>query len=420
MVVVTVILAVLLFCCVASAIVPIRRDPLTGIAFMTGWLTGELAGQLIVVVIAVTALLASLGGFSSSLGALAVGLLAASLLGLLVLLVVGRRSRHVVHRALSATPGFVIPMPADEMAARWGVWWRMAIAVPLPGPSIQVIKNLSYATDTERVHQLDIIRPVEPTHAAPVMIYVHGGAWTLGDKREQGKPMMYELAARGWVCATINYSLSPKATWPEHIIDVLRAIAWVKEHIAEFGGDPGFVAISGGSAGGHLAALAALAGDDPAFKPGFEGADCSLDACVPLYGVLDMTANPKTSARFGPGLRILLERRVIKERISEAPELFEAASPIHRVRSDAPAFFVLQGRNDTLVPVDVARAFVAALRAVSARPVAYAEMPLAQHAFDVLASPRSSATTAGIVAFLDAVRAMQAAPAAERDSSARG
>ncbi|HEY2214375.1 MAG TPA: hypothetical protein VGH31_04905, partial [Acidimicrobiales bacterium] len=70
----------------------------------------------------------------------------------------------------------------------------------------------------------------------------------------------------------------------------------------------------------------------------------------------------------------------------------------------APPFFVLHGRNDTLVPVDVARTFVASLRAVSKAPVAYAELPLAQHAFDVLASLRCQATTAGVAAFLEAAR----------------
>jgi len=84
--------------------------------------------------------------------------------------------------------------------------------------------------------------------------------------------------------------------------------------------------------------------------------------------------------------------------------VFRAASPTLRVRADAPPFFVLHGQNDTLVPVDVARTFVAALRAVSQAPVAYAELPLAQHAFDVLASLRCQASTAGVAAFLDAAR----------------
>jgi acetyl esterase/lipase len=83
------------------------------------------------------------------------------------------------------------------------------------------------------------------------------------------------------------------------------------------------------------------------------------------------------------------------------------------VHAGAPPFFVLHGRNDTLVPVSVARTFVAALGAVSRAPVAYAELPLAQHAFDVLASLRCRATTDGVAAFLDAARwrATRRAPA---------
>jgi acetyl esterase/lipase len=216
--------------------------------------------------------------------------------------------------------------------------------------------------------------------------------------------MMYELVARGWVCVAINYRLSPKATWPDHMVDAKRAVAWVKEHIAEYGGDPAFVAVSGGSAGGHLCALLALTAGDAAFQPGFEEADASVDACVPFYGVMDMTGSPEGIGRYGPGLIELLEKSVMKVSAAEHPEVYRDASPTLRVRPDAPPFFVLQGRNDTLVPVDVARTFVAELRAVSRAPVAYAELPLAQHAFDVLASLRCQATTAGVASFLDAAR----------------
>ena len=159
------------------------------------------------------------------------------------------------------------------------------------------------------------------------MVYIHGGAWIIGDKREQGKPMMYELVARGWVCVAINYRLSPKATWPDHIVDAKRAVAWVKEHIAEYGGDPSFVAVSGGSAGGHLCALLALSAGDPAYQPGFEDADTSVQACVPFYGVMDMTGDPDGSGLYGPGLLKMLEKSVMKTTMAEHPEVFRSASP---------------------------------------------------------------------------------------------
>ena len=66
------------------------------------------------------------------------------------------------------------------------------------------------------------------------------------------------MAERGWICVSMAYRVSPRNTWPAHIVDVKRALAWVKENIADYGGDPDFVAITGGSAGGHLTALAAL------------------------------------------------------------------------------------------------------------------------------------------------------------------
>lgn len=122
---------------------------------------------------------------------------------------------------------------------------------------------------------------------APVLVQVPGGAWVLGWRRPQAYPLMSHLAARGWVCVSLNYRVSPRHTWPDHIVDVKRALAWVKENIAAYGGDPNFVAISGGSAGGHLCALAALTPNDPRFQPGFEQVDTSVAAAVPVYGRYD-------------------------------------------------------------------------------------------------------------------------------------
>ncbi len=131
-----------------------------------------------------------------------------------------------------------------------------------------------------------------------------------------------------------------------------------------------------------------------------------MQACVPFYGVMDLTGSPEGSARFGPGLREMLEEKVMKVKESERPELFRDASPTYRVNAGAPPFLVLQGVNDTLVPVETARIFVDRLRSVSRQPVGYAELPLAQHAFDVLASLRCQATTSAVGDFLDGALAV--------------
>ena len=399
---------------------PVRRDPITGTVFVVGWLTGELAGQLAVLDVVVVALLVAGHAADHTLGVIGLVLNAVAVIGLLVLLVVGRQARQVVCESLANTPGMSIDVSPDDLRPRWGRWWLVALGVPLPSRSTTITRNIDYLGDGARRHLLDIYAPRDVEAGAPVLVYVHGGAWVIGDKREQGRPMMFELVARGWVCVAINYRLSPTATWPDHIVDVLSAIAWVKAHIAEYGGDPSFVALAGGSAGGHLAALAALAAGDPVFQPGFEDVDTSVDACIPIYGVLDMTADPATSGKHGPGLRILLEHRVFKKKLREHRAEFEAASPLHRIHAGAPPFLVLHGTNDTLVPVAVPRTFVPALRAVSENPVAYVELPLAQHAFDVTASPRTSATTAGVVAFLNAVRARASGSPLRSEGAAHG
>jgi acetyl esterase/lipase len=239
-----------------------------------------------------------------------------------------------------------------------------------------------------------------PTAKAPVLLQVPGGAWITGNKQAQAYPLMSHLAERGWVCVAMSYRLSPRATWPDAVVDVKRALAWVKEHISEFGGDPDFVAITGGSAGGHLSSLTALTPNDPAFQPGFEDVDTTVRAAVPFYGVYDWVDDQRTGHS---GLPRLLERMVVKQSLSAAPEVYAAASPIRRVNADAPPTFLLHGTADSLVPVEQARAFAGALREVSRAPVVYAELPFAQHAFDFFGSIRSAASAVAVERFLGVV-----------------
>ncbi len=117
---------------------------------------------------------------------------------------------------------------------------------------IETIHDIAYGEHGVFNH-LDIVRPAGPiVPGRPVLLHIHGGAWMIGEKHKEALPLIRHLAQRGWVVATINYRLSPAAKWPAHIVDAKRALAWVREHIAEHGGDPGFIAVTGGSAGGHL------------------------------------------------------------------------------------------------------------------------------------------------------------------------
>ena len=162
--------------------------------------------------------------------------------------------------------------------------------------------------------------------------------------------------------------------------------------------------MSGGSAGGHLAALLALTPGDPDFQPGFEAADASVDACVPFYGVYDMTAGRGTTG-YDEGLLTLLERRVFKRTHRRRPRRLRSriapppgAAPTRRRSSwstgptTPSSRWPRPGRS------------CSALRAVSKSPVLYAELPYTQHAFDVLPSVRSAHAVAAVVRFLEGVR----------------
>jgi acetyl esterase/lipase len=391
---------------VLNAYRPVRHELLSVPSFFAGWYTGEMPLWHIVWQVGATVAFALTGAFGFWPGWVGLGVNLAAWAGLLVLARISARSGQVLaaaERELRLPVADGIDLPESGRHTMWR-FPRLIYPVPRPVRSIEFVRNLDYAGDGRASHRLDIVRRRgQPPQGAPVLVYIHGGAWVIGDKREQGFPLMFELARRGWVTVTINYGLSPRATWPDHIVDCKRAVAWVREHIAEYGGDPGFIAVSGGSAGGHLAALLALSADDRTFQPGFEQADTSVAASVPFYGVYDMTAG-RGSSRYDRGLLNLLEKRVFKRRLADDPGPFEAASPLYRVRPDAPPFFVIHGTNDTLVPVTDARRFVDALRAVSTAPVLYAELPFTQHAFDVLPSIRTAQAVAAVVRFLEAVR----------------
>ncbi|MBZ0253052.1 MAG: alpha/beta hydrolase, partial [Candidatus Methylomirabilis sp.] len=229
-------------------------------------------------------------------------------------------------------------------------------------------------------------------------LQIHGGGWTVASKDHQALPLMNHLASHGWVCVSSNYRLSPHATFPDHLIDVKLAIKWMREVGPEYGGDPNFIVITGGSAGGHLCSLAALTANDPEYQPGFEGVDTRLRACVPFYGVYDFMDRHGVAHR--NGIDGLLERSVMKGSQDEIPEEWEKASPIARIHPEAPPFFVVHGDRDSLVSVHDARHFVEFLRKTSRAPVAYAELPGAQHAFEVFASPRTLHTVNAVERFL--------------------
>ncbi|WP_195908629.1 alpha/beta hydrolase [Novosphingobium sp. Gsoil 351] len=248
---------------------------------------------------------------------------------------------------------------------------------------IKRIQGVAYAQGGER-NTLDIITSSDaPTEDARVLIHIPGGAWVTGKRNQQARPLIHHLARNGWVCVDINYRLGPRNRFPAMLTDVLRAIAWVKTHIAVYGGDPGRIVLTGGSAGGHLTALAALAHDRDEAKPGFEGVDCAVRAAVALYGRYDFIDRNRLWGRNHDKLIQFAAEKIMPR--DAGPQLWDLASPIAQVRGDGPPLLVIHGRHDTLLPSEEADLFADAQRAAGGK-VDGVTLSGGQHAYDMLES----------------------------------
>lgn len=374
----------------ANAVRPLR-GPLSPLGFAIGWPTGELAPQLL----GLTALDTAQAVLRGKAGRVGLALAAVSAAGLTYLVRDARKAGEIAEKQLTESlgAGYLADITADPAAA------DLAEALPTPvrelirpfalmRDDVERIADINYREGGSRA-RLDIYKRRDvDLRDAPVLVQVHGGGWTIGDKSQQGLILMNRMAARGWVCVAMNYRLAPKHPFPAQIEDVKKAIAWTREHIASYGGDPSYLVITGGSAGGHLASLAALTPGVKEYQPGFEDADTTVSACVPFYGVYDLGGVTGDKAAVAMRDKFLAPR-VFRKDARQHREEFELASPITHVVPDAPDFFVIHGAHDGLVSVRQARAFVAKLREVSTGVVTYLELPGTQHAFEVFSSIRS-------------------------------
>ncbi len=377
----------------ANAVRPIGGRYASIPAFFAGWLASELAPQLLAASALDTAAELTVRRRKGSPGPDRAGLLlaGATAAGLGYLILNASRSASHVETTLRDGLGadyleaLEEPPTAEDLKAPWR---EIARPFKLTSPDVEVIRDINYTVGGKRA-RLDIYRPRDvDLDNAPVLVQVHGGGWTIGTKEQQGLLLMNRMAKRGWVCVAMNYRLAPKHPFPAQIIDVKKAIAWTRDNIASYGGDATYLVVTGGSAGGHLAALAALTPGEPDYQPGFESADTSVAGCVPFYGIYDMAG--LTGDKAAVDMRdYFLGPRVFCEDPMRHLEDFVQASPLAHVSPDAPDFFVLHGANDSLVHVGQARAFVEALKEQSKATVTYAEFPGTQHAFEVFGSIRS-------------------------------
>lgn len=198
-----------------------------------------------------------------------------------------------------------------------------SIAAP-PDPAIEITRDRQYGPDAR--NRLDVFRRGTPARA-PVLVYVHGGGFTMGDKTRAGSPFYDNFgqwaAQQGWIGVTMTYRLAPQHRWPAGPEDMAQAVHWLRTHIAEYGGDPSLVILVGQSAGGaHVAAYTGLARFHAGGSAGIAGA-------VMISGIYDAATQPAnqfSNAYFGEGPDARSEARTIDGLLaSPVPLLFTAS-----------------------------------------------------------------------------------------------
>jgi len=229
---------------------------------------------------------------------------------------------------------------------------RRSLTVDIAHPRYWLAEEVTYATvgkwfgHTSRDLRLDIIFPDRPAAPRPGIVWLCGGGWGQVDKGAH-VPYLADLARAGFVVASVDYRLTHEATFPAAVEDVLSAVRWLRAHAGRYGLDPARIGVMGESAGGYLAAMAAVTGGTGRFDAGDHlDQSSALQAACPWYAPIDLyglaTAAPP-AADNAAGLFIGLAT-------SADPDLARTVNPLTYVSAATPPFLLLHGTADTTVP----------------------------------------------------------------------
>ena len=236
---------------------------------------------------------------------------------------------------------------------------RMTAPVTFDPASVErKFLDVSYGTLPEQ--KLDVYLPPVGEGPFPLIIYVHGGGWTLGTRRECALECIIGVLNRGYALLSVDYRLAPATKFPEFLFDVKTAVRWARANAAQYGFDPERFAVMGDSAGAHLALMAGFTAGHPEYegeKYGWAGVSSAVQAVVDLYGpvlldadnfaLLDESGVPKLSLT-GNYDRAPLDKMMAY--LTSDPDLLAIISPTAYVHKDIPPVLILQGEADPIVP----------------------------------------------------------------------
>ena len=219
-------------------------------------------------------------------------------------------------------------------------------------------RNITYCENTVPL-EMDVYFPTAGSGPSPVLIYIHGGAWMIGDKAVGFQlEEIPTIAAAGYFIASIDYRLAPDYPFPAMIEDAKCAVRFLRAHAQELNINPDKIGVLGVSAGGHIASLLGLADEIAGWETGqYLEQSSRVQAVVDLWGPSDFT---------DPTFAEKLQKRGYQlfPNVSPDQNMLASASPITYVSADDPPFLIVHGDQDAVVPPSQSQALYDSLIAV--------------------------------------------------------
>lgn len=230
---------------------------------------------------------------------------------------------------------------------------------------VKIVRDIVYVNRAERPLCADVYVPEGERVIRPAIIWLHGGGWRFGSRRQTPDLARY-FTVRGYVMVSIDYRLSKEALFPAAVEDVKTAIRWLKAAASDYGVDRNRIGLWGSSAGGHLGALAAATGAGLFEDDYYPGHSSSVAAVADIYGPSDFlqmdahrdpTGKPSDdveSIQLPKGSKTAdassMESMFLGAPIESRPDRVRAANPVTYVKAGLPPFLLLHGLADTAVP----------------------------------------------------------------------
>jgi acetyl esterase/lipase len=297
---------------------------------------------------------------------------------------------------LGLADGSYAQVPAEQAKEKTKAQAKAKAQAQRIPDGVKVERDLEFARVGETALLLDLYRPESSGEALPLVVWVHGGGWSKGDKANN---VALPLSGRGYVVASVNYRLSGVASFPAQIEDCRAAIRWLRANASRYHIDPKRVGVWGGSAGGHLVALLGTAGDVAKWDTVGGHADQSarVQAVCDYYGPTQLDVAKEPGGGRGADSAV---GRLLGGAVDERKDAARQASPMTYVSADDPPFLILHGEDDPTVPIEQSEMFDTALRKAGVDST-FIRVKAAGHGFRPGSDPSPEEIRERVIAFFD-------------------